>query len=135
MHKILLILLLLISGTAFSQQLTEMDPKKDDTYISVEEMPVFPGGNDSLMTFIRRILKYPQHASVNAIEGKVLVGFIVDKSGKVRDVELKRSSGNKSLDDEALRVVRSMPIWKPGIQDDKPVNVSYVLPLVFRLEP
>lgn len=97
-------------------------------------MPVFPGGNDSLTAYIRSHLKYPDKATEKGIEGKVLVGFVVDKSGAVRDVEIKRSA-DPLLDAEALRVVRSFPAWQPGTQDGKAVNVSYVLPFNFRLDP
>jgi TonB family protein len=94
---------------------------------------MFPGGQDSLMSFIRQNLRYPEKASEKGIQGKVLVGFIVDKSGKVRDVELKRGV-DPLLDAEALRVIRLLPPWEPGMQDGKAVNVSYVLPLNFKLD-
>lgn len=99
----------------------------------VDKMPEFPGGQDSLLAFISSHLQYPEKARKRGIEGKVMVGFVVDKSGKVRDEEVKRSV-DPLLDNEALRVIRLMPDWVPGIQSDKAVNVSFVLPLAFRLD-
>jgi TonB family protein len=133
MRKTLTFLFVFLAGLAFGQQLPENDPKRDNTFITVEQMPQFPGGQDSLMSFIRKNLNYPEKASDKGIQGKVLVGFIVDKSGKVRDVELKRGV-DPLLDAEALRVIRLLPSWEPGMQDGKAVNVSYVLPLNFKLD-
>jgi len=133
MQNSLLFLFILVAGLARGQQLPENDPTRDNTFITVEQMPQFPGGQDSLLSFIRQNLIYPEKASDKGIQGKVLVSFIVDKSGKVRDVELKRGV-DPLLDAEALRVIRLLPHWVPGMQDGKAVNVSYVLPLNFKLD-
>lgn len=133
MQNSLLFLFILVAGLARGQQLSENDPTRDNTFITVEQMPQFPGGQDSLLSFIRQNLIYPEKASDKGIQGKVLVSFIVDKSGKVRDVELKRGV-DPLLDTEALRVIRLFPHWVPGMQDGKAVNVSYVLPLNFKLD-
>ena len=133
MQNSLLFLFILVAGLARGQQLPENDPTRDNTFITVEQMPQFPGGQDSLLSFIRQNLNYPEKASDKGIQGKVLVSFIVDKSGKVRDVELKRGV-DPLLDAEALRVIRLLPHWVPGMQDGKAVNVSYVLPLNFKLD-
>ena len=134
MRYLILLFFIVIARPSSAQKLPEHDTRRDDTFITVENMPVFPGGNDSLTAYIRNHLKYPEKAMENGIEGKVLVGFVVDKSGLVRDVEVKRSA-DPLLDAEALRIVKSFPKWQPGMQDGKTVNVSYVLPFNFKLNP
>ncbi|MFN8164636.1 MAG: energy transducer TonB [Bacteroidia bacterium] len=79
----------------------------------VEEMPVFPGGDDKLLQYISSNIKYPQMAKENGITGRVFVQFVVGKDGKVHDAKIVRGIGG-GCDEEALRVVRSLPDWKPG---------------------
>lgn len=105
-------------------------PIEPEVYKFVEQMPVFDG---DLPAFLSGNLKYPEEAKKNGTEGRVIVQFIIRKDGSVTDSEVIRSSGAKSLDDEALRVVGQMPKWKPGKQQGKAVNVSYVLPITFKL--
>lgn len=103
-----------------------------DTYIQYESNPVFPGGQDSLMLFIKANLKYPKECVRDTIEGRVLVSFIVCKDGLIRDVKVLKSV-NPLLDAEACRVVGLMPKWKPGFMKGEPVNVKYTLPITFKL--
>ena len=95
-------------------------------------MPEFPGGPQALFEFIRDNLKYPQEAIDNQTEGRVILQFVVDKRGKVNNIQVKRSI-DPALDRAAIDVVRALPAWKPGMQNGKQVNVRYTLPIVFKL--
>ena len=106
----------------------EMKPEEALT----EKMPEFPKGEKALMEFILKNLKYPLSASANKVQGKVVVKFIVDESGIVRDAEVIKSI-HPALDAEALRVVNLMPVWKPGISEGQPVSAFFTMPVVFRL--
>lgn len=100
---------------------------------SVEQMPKFPGGDTELMRFISSNMKYPPIAAENGIEGRVVLRFVVDKTGKVSDISILRSI-DPSLDKEAMRVVKSMPKWIPGMQNGRAVSVYYTLPVLFKLQ-
>ena len=100
---------------------------------SVEQKPEFPGGDAALMKYLRSHINYPPMAFENDIEGKVIVKFLVDKTtGKVGEVKVVRSV-DKYLDKEAIRVVKSLPIFTPGRHKGKPVDVWYVLPVTFMM--
>jgi periplasmic protein TonB len=101
-------------------------------YFTIEEKPEFPGGEAALLRYISSHVKYPEIAMKNEITGKVFILFIINQEGKVTDVELLKGA-DPSLDEEALRVVSGMPIWKPGKQRGKPVRVSYKIPINFKL--
>ena len=98
----------------------------------VQEQPVYPGGEDSLISFLKNNLRYPPEAKAAWIYGTVYVGFLIDKDGKIKDVRLLNSV-HKQLDDEALRVVNMMPDWSPGKTGDTPVEVQFILPIDFKL--
>ncbi|MDL2208235.1 TonB family protein [Parabacteroides sp. OttesenSCG-928-O15] len=99
----------------------------------VEEMPAFPGGNAALMKFISQAINYPVIAQENGISGRVTCSFVINTDGSIVDIEVLRGV-DPSLDKEAMRVIGTMPKWKPGMQRDKPVRVRYTLPIVFRLQ-
>lgn len=99
----------------------------------VEEMPSFPGGQGALMSFLSSNIKYPVVAQENGVQGRVIVGFVVERDGSITDVKVMRSV-DPSLDREAQRVVRAMPKWKPGKQNGSAVRVKYTVPVVFRLQ-
>lgn len=99
----------------------------------VEEMPSFPGGQAALMSFLSSNIKYPVVAQENGVQGRVIVGFVVERDGSITDVKVMRSV-DPSLDREAQRVVRAMPRWKPGKQNGSAVRVKYTVPVVFRLQ-
>ncbi len=99
----------------------------------VEEMPSFPGGQAALMQFLSSNIKYPVVAQENGVQGRVIVGFVVEKDGSITDVKVMRSV-DPSLDREAQRVVKAMPKWKPGKQNGSAVRVKYTVPVVFRLQ-
>ena len=110
----------------------EEEEEEGEFFMTVENMPEFPGGDLGLMNYIRKNVKYPPIAKEYNITGKVYVSFIVDKSGSVTNEKIVRGV-DKNLDAEALRVVKSMPKFKPGKQRGKPVNVQYNVPINFRL--
>ena len=100
---------------------------------SVEQKPQFPGGDAALMKYLWSHINYPHMAAENDIEGRVIVQFLVDKTtGKVGEVKVVRSV-DKYLDKEAIRVVKSLPIFTPGRHKGKPVDVWYVLPITFHM--
>ena len=98
----------------------------------VEEMPKFKGGELAMMEFLMKNMKYPQSAVKAKLQGKAIVGFVVGKDGTISDVHITKSAGHAVLDEEAMRVVKSMPAWEPGKQKGKPVNVKYNVPITFR---
>jgi protein TonB len=102
-------------------------------FFIVENMPVFPGGDDELRKFIAQSVKYPAIAQENGIQGRVFVSFVVNTKGEVTDVKVARGV-DPNLDKEAVRVVQSMPKWKPGMQRGKAVKVSYTVPINFVLQ-
>lgn len=101
---------------------------------AVEQMPSFPGGQGALLSFLSSNVKYPAVAEQNNIQGKAIVGFIVEPNGGVTGVHIMRSAGDPSLDAEAMRVVGSMPRWNPGKQNGQAVRVKYQVPITFRLQ-
>ncbi|MBS2213689.1 TonB family protein [Carboxylicivirga mesophila] len=104
-----------------------------DVFFVVEEMPEYPGGEDSLRHYIASSVKYPEVAQKAGVSGRVYVTFIVADDGSVKDAKIARTSGFSVLDDEALRVVSEMPEWQPGKQSGKAVNVSFTVPINFQL--
>ncbi len=106
----------------------------DETiYFYVDEMPEFPGGMKALLAFISKSVDYPVVAQENGIVGKVYINFVVNTNGQVSDATVVRGV-DPSLDKEALRVVNSMPLWRPGKQSGKPVRVAYHVPISFVLQ-
>lgn len=98
----------------------------------VEERPSFPGGDAALTQWLNNNIRYPESAASNGIQGRVVVQFVISRTGVIRDVKVIRGV-DPSLDREAVRVVRSMPRWTPGKQNNTPVNVRYTMPITFRL--
>lgn len=98
----------------------------------VEQLPEFPGGMTAYMKWLTKNLKYPDIARDQRLQGKVIVQFIVNKDGTIADAKVVKSV-TPSLDREAMRVIRMMPAWKPGIQDDKPCRTMIAVPIVFKL--
>jgi TonB family protein len=105
----------------------------DPILYKVDTLPEFPGGETALRNFLASEIKYPEIASENGIQGKVYVTFIITKKGKVTEPKISRGV-DPALDKEALRVVSSLPDWKPGKQKGEAVNVSYTVPVYFELE-
>ena len=116
---------------------TQEEPSGDDTdiiYQVIEEQPEFPGGMKELMKWFSENINYPEEAAKAGVQGRAFVRFVVHKDGSISSPEILRSSGNELLDTEALRVVSSMPKWKPGMQGGKAVNVWFTLPVIFKLQ-
>lgn len=112
--------------------IVEEKPVEDKPFVTVEQMPSFPGGDIEMQRFIRDNLKYPVIAQENGIQGRVTIRFVVTKDGSISDVQVLRGI-DASCDKEAVRVVKSMPKWIPGKQNGRNVPVYFTLPVVFRL--
>jgi periplasmic protein TonB len=104
-----------------------------EVFVVVEEMPTFPGGEPALLAFINQNLVYPELAKENNIQGMVVINFEVTYKGAVDQVTVFKSV-DPSLDNEAVRVVKMLPEFKPGKQGGKPVNVWYRVPIRFQLK-
>ena len=111
---------------------TQEEGDEGEVFEIVEQNPSFPGGNEALMKWLSKNLKYPASAQENGIQGRVLVQFVVNKDGSIVDPKVLRSV-DPALDKEALRVVSTMPKWQPGKQRGKTVRVRFTLPVTFRL--
>lgn len=118
------------------EEIAQPEPPKEEenkVFDVVEEQPSFPGGQGALMQWLRDNIKYPVIAAENGIEGRVIVQFVVSKSGSISNVNVVRGV-DPSLDKEAVRVVSNMPNWTPGKQNGTTVNVRYTLPVTFKLQ-
>lgn len=104
----------------------------DSVLTLVEQMPVFPGGEEALQQFIKTNIKYPKEAKEKRISGRVYVNFIIGKDGVVRDAKIVRGIGG-GCDEELVRIVNLMPPWTPGMHAGEPVNISYSMPVYFSL--
>ena len=105
----------------------------DETFAVVEQMPEFPGGMKELMTYLKDNIKYPKAAQDKKVQGRVIVLFVVEKDGTPTEFNVLRSV-DPDLDAEALRVMKEMPKWKPGMQRGQVVRVKYTVPVTFRLQ-
>lgn len=117
-------------ATTGTSQITE---EAQEAFIVVEQMPEFPGGSDELLKFLNNNIRYPAIALENGIQGRVICEFVISAEGKVTNAKVIRGI-DPSLDAEALRVINSMPLWKPGKQRGKAVKVRYTLPVNFKLQ-
>ncbi len=109
------------------------EKKEEEPFKYVEQMPAFPDGEAAMMKYIRSNVRYPTIAKENGIEGTVVIQFVVSSSGNISKVQVARGIGG-GCDEEAVRVVKSMPDWKPGKHNGKAVPVSFTLPIKFKLE-
>ena len=119
-------------------QMDEATVVEDDTIYEtlvhpVEVDPEFPGGNEALYKYLAQNIKYPEKAKADKIEGRVVVGFVIEKDGSISNAEVRRSV-NVEMDAEALRVINAMPKWQPGTMEGKPVRVHYNIPITFKLQ-
>lgn len=141
MKSVILLLCLLISGSSFCQDLPPSVPPPtiankpivtDDIYSVVENMPQYPGGDEAMMEFIQQNIRYPDTERENDIQGRVVVGFVVNIDGSLSDIKIKKGV-SQGIDDEALRVVGMFPKFSPGTQQGQVVRVNYLLPIMFKL--
>jgi TonB family C-terminal domain len=109
------------------------EQSNDSIFQVVDEMPEFPGGEKALMDYVSSNVKYPEAAKDKNIAGRVFVSFVVEKDGSVSNVKVLRGIGG-GCDEEAVRVIKGMPKWKPGKQKGKPVRVNFQMPFVFKLD-
>lgn len=107
--------------------------EENKIFTTVEQMPMYPGGDGALLGYFRDNIHYPTVAAENGVQGRVVVGFVVERDGSITDVKILRGV-DPSLDREAMRVVKSMPKWTPGKQNGSAVRVKYQVPVSFRLQ-
>jgi TonB family protein len=106
---------------------------EDEIFTIVEQQAEYKGGQDEMYRYLSKNIKYPENASREHISGKVFTSFVVSKTGEIKDVKVEKGIGY-GCDEEAVRVIRNMPNWQPALQDGKPVNSKFTLPIVFSLQ-
>jgi len=114
-------------------QFVEIELLDDQTFQVAEEMPVFPGGEHAMYKYIGKNLDYPESARENGIEGRVLVQFKINKDGSITDAKSLQSPNN-DLSEEAERVIKTMPKWKPGKVKGEDVKVNLIIPILFKID-
>lgn len=116
------------------QAITQTQAAHPDSVVltTVEKLPEYPGGIVEFMKWLTANLRYPEQARKNRIEGKVVVSFIVNKDGTIASPKIQQSA-DPLLDKEALRVIRMMPKWKPGMMDAKPCRTMFAIPVAFKM--
>ncbi|MBB6111428.1 outer membrane transport energization protein TonB [Mucilaginibacter lappiensis] len=117
-------------GNSDVKQVVEADPNQ--IFTSVEQVPEFPGGLDKFGAYLGKSIRYPAVARENGTQGRVIVTFVVEKDGSLTDIKVTRGIGS-GCDEEAVRVLKNSPKWKPGIQNGRPVRVQYSVPISFTL--
>ena len=129
---IILSLLLLLSCNKNTEDVKDQSVKEDEIFNFVEQMPEFPDGPTAMQKFINDNIRYPEEARLQKIEGTVVIKFVVTKEGKITKATVVRGIGY-GCDEEAIRVIQSMPDWKPGKYKNKEVPVNFILPVKFKL--
>ena len=139
MRQLLLAMVLMTGLTVNARQFREIatlpvlaDSSVTKAFDVVEQMPSFPGGQAALFQWLSSNIKFPVVAEENGVQGRVIVTFVVERDGSIREVKVAKSV-DPSLDKEAVRVISSMPKWIPGKQKGSAVRVKYTLPVTFRL--
>ncbi|HEY8781997.1 MAG TPA: TonB family protein [Mucilaginibacter sp.] len=113
-----------------NNKVTEEDANK--IFTSVEQVPAFPGGFEAFGRYLSKNIRYPAIARENNTQGRVIVSFVCERDGSLTDVKVARGIGD-GCDEEAVRVIKASPRWKPGIQNGRPVRVAYSVPISFTL--
>ncbi|MFC5413038.1 energy transducer TonB [Larkinella bovis] len=121
------------AGPTKVEAAVEAAPKEEQIFTVVEQNPEFPGGMAALGQFLSKNIRYPPAASRANVSGRVFVSFVVNTDGSIQDVQVLKGLGF-GTDEEAMRVVKAMPKWRPGKQSGRPVRVKYNLPINFQLE-
>ena len=121
-----------VSGSANQQSSTITEENQEDVFQMVEEMPLFPGGEQKMSEFITSNINYPEAAREAGVQGRVYIRFVIEQDGSISNVKVMRGIGS-GCDEEAMRVIKSMPKWRPGKQHGKTVRVSYQIPVNFSL--
>ncbi|WP_336618311.1 TonB family protein [Bacteroides acidifaciens] len=130
---LMLVISLLVCLPLLSQNRPTQKVDEDGVYLMPDKLPEFPGGISALMNHLGANIKYPVEAQKKGVSGRVLVQFVVMEDGTLSQVKTLKGV-EPSLDEEALRVVREMPKWTPGMADGKKVKVKFTIPIVFGLE-
>jgi TonB family protein len=125
--------LFLFTCTCVSAQQKPVEPSPEKVYVYAEQMPEFPGGQDSLMHFLSGNIRYPAEAFKNNQSGISYISFVVDTLGRITDPQTVKSAA-PALDAEAIRVISTMPNWKPGKQNGRNVRVKFTLPIRFQFQ-
>jgi len=110
----------------------EINNATNKNWSSAESVPEFPGGLDAFGNFLSRNIRYPSAARKSHIQGRVIISFVVERNGTLHDIKVSRGIGG-GCDEEAVRVIKLSPRWKPGVQNGRPVRVRYSVPLSFTL--
>ena len=126
-------LMMRTAGVVYRPEL-EVEGGEDDVFTVVEIMPEFPGGQKALIKYLAENVRYPQCYDTGEPVGRVIVQFVVEKDGRITNAEVVRALDKGACDQEALRVINSMPNWNPGKQRGKPVSVRYTVPVNFKLQ-
>ena len=121
------------SGMLSMDNTLKMEKDKDGIYSRAEKMPEYPGGENALSAFVEKNISYPQEAIDQDTEGTVHVSFVVDEKGKVMNPVVTGKSAGHGLDEEAVKIVKQMPVWKPGMVKGKAVKTHLSLPVTFKL--
>ena len=103
-------------------------------YVRYMTMPEFKGGQEGLLNFLSQAVQYPKECQKNRIQGRVICSFFVNTDGKIEGVKVLKSGGHPLLDNEAMRVIRSMPKWKPGTKRGEPTRIRFTVPVIFKLQ-
>jgi TonB family protein len=142
---IVFLLMMTVGNIACAQDVPLIiDPDKVDEYLAerrdtinvydvVEQMPCFPGGHRVMYEFIEENMHYPKKCVEKSIQGRVIITFVVERSGKLSNIRVARGV-HPALDKEAIRIVKLMPRWIPGRQNGIPLRVKYIIPVTFRLK-
>lgn len=110
----------------------EGEAQEEEIFVFVEDQPGYPGGDEARLSYLRDNIKYPEMAKESGIQGTVYVTFVVEKDGSISNVKILRGIGG-GCDEEAVRVIKNMPKWKPGKQRGRPVRAQFNMPIRFIL--
>lgn len=117
----------------YVEYVDEAPVEEEEIFVIVEENPEFPGGDEARMKFLQDNIVYPSVAKSAGIEGTVIVGFVVERDGSITNVKILRGKA-QSIDEEAIRVAKKMPKWKPGKQRGRTVRAQFRMPITFILQ-
>lgn len=120
-------------GTAPPTKAAVVEDNTIHDFASIEEMPDFPGGMSKFYTYVSKNYVYPAAAREQGVSGRLILSFVVEKDGSLTDIKVLRDLG-MGTGEEAVRMLRKAPRWKPGIQNGRPVRVQYTLPIMLNLE-
>lgn len=135
MKKVIYISLLFLVACSPKTEEKEVESNFDNVkvYDFVSDMPIYEGGDDALYRFIENEMQYPEQYKKEGIEAVALVSFIIDSTGVIHQAKVENTI-DKPFEEEALRIIAKMPNWQAGLENGKPVNVRYVLPIEFELK-